>query len=463
MHNSEIRRRLLPGLAAGISFMVAAGQATAQPQDGGHGVPAALSAKVVAAVDADAARLENIFKDIHRNPELGFMETRTAAIIAKDLKALGFQVQTGIGKTGVVATLKNGPGPTVMYRADMDANAVEEATGLDYASRVRVKRQDGSESPVAHMCGHDAHVTWMLGMAKAMVALKKEWSGTLILVGQPAEEPITGAQAMVDDGLWTRAGLSKPDYFIGMHTAPGPVGVVVSAGGPKMAGTDQIDILFKGVGGHGSMPQLTKDPVLMAALAVVQYQAIVSRTVEPQQTAVLTVGSIQAGADNNVIPATALLKANLRWYDPVVREQMIAGIRSVSNGIARTYGMPEDQMPTITMKGGSTPLVNDAALAARLALPLKSLLGDDKVVTEFPPATGSEDVHLLLGPNTDVPFNFLIVGVADPEVFATARKEGKAMPYSAHNPNFVVDLKAIPLGTQVATVAMLELLAKNPR
>ena len=424
-------------------------------------LPAPLIASVQAAVDADAARLTTIFKDIHQHPELGFMEVRTAAIVAKELKALGFEVKTGIGKTGVVGILKNGAGPTVMYRADMDANAVEETSGFDYASKVRVKREDGSESPVAHMCGHDAHVTWMLGMAKAMVGMKRDWSGTMVLIAQPAEEPITGAQAMVDDGLWTRHSVPKPDFFIGMHTAPGPVGMVVSSGGPKMAGTDQIDILFKGIGGHGSMPQLTKDPVLMAAMAVVQYQAIVSRTIEPQQTAVLTVGSIQAGADNNVIPATALVKANLRWYDPKVREQLIAGIRSISNGIARTYGMPEDQLPEITMKGGSTPLVNQEALAKRLAVPLKTLLGEDKVVTEFPPAAGSEDVHLLLGPNVDVPFTYLIVGVADPAVFAAARKEGKMMPYSAHNPNFVVDLKAIPVGTKMATVSMLELMRKG--
>lgn len=447
---------------AGLCVIALTGPTPVLADDSGSHVPASLANKVSTLVSNDNPRLETIFKDIHQNPELGFMEVRTAGIIAKELKALGFAVKTGIGKTGVVGVLKNGEGPVVMYRADMDANAVEEATGLPYASKVRVKREDGSESPVAHMCGHDAHVTWMLGMAKTMVALKDQWSGTIMLVGQPAEEPIQGAQAMVDDGLWKSHGLPKPDFFIGMHTAPGPVGSVVSAGGPKMAGTDQIDILFKGVGGHGSMPQLTKDPVIMAAYAVTQYQAIVSRTIEPQQTAVLTVGSIQAGTDNNVIPSTALVKANLRWYDPKVREQLIDGIRNISNGIARTYGMPEDQLPEITMKGGSTPLINDHDLAARLAIPLKDLLGEEKVVTEFPPATGSEDVHMLLGDFDDVPFTYLIVGVADPAVFKAARKKGMMMPYSAHNPNFIVDLKAIPVGTKIATVSMLELLAKQP-
>lgn len=427
----------------------------------GSQVSGAMIQTVSGLVEADTERLEAIFKDIHQNPELGFMETRTSGIIAEELKNLGFDVTTGIAKTGLVGIFRNGDGPTVMYRADMDANAVEEATGLPYASKVRVRLEDGTETPVAHMCGHDAHVTWMLGMAKAMVALQDEWSGTLVLIGQPAEEPILGAQAMVEDGLWTDYEVPEPDYFIGMHTAPGPVGAVVSSGGPKMAGTDQIDILFKGVGGHGSMPHLTKDPVLMAAMAVVQYQAIVSRTIEPQQTAVLTVGSIQAGIDNNVIPQTALVKANLRWYDPKVRERLINGIRSISEGIARTYGMPEDMMPEITMKGGSTPLVNDLELSRRLAVPLKDLLGERNVVTDFPPATGSEDVHLLKGPHVDVPFTFLVVGVADPEVFAQAVEAGRGLPYSAHNPNFVVDLEAIPVGTKVATVSMLELLGSG--
>jgi hippurate hydrolase len=416
--------------------------------------------KAEAAIDADAQRIVEMYKDIHQNPELGFMEKRTAALVAKELKDLGFEVQTGIGKTGVVGILRNGPGPTVMYRADMDANAVEEITGLPYASKVRVKRDDGSETFVAHMCGHDAHVTWMLAMAKVMSEMKGDWSGTLVLVGQPAEEPILGAKAMVDDGLYTKYNVPVPDYFVGIHTAPGPTGVIANVGGVRMAGTDQIDIVFRGIGGHGSMPQLAKDPVVMAALAVVEYQMIVSRVIDPQQTAVLTVGSIQAGSDNNVIPGQALVKANLRWFSPAVREQMIAGIRNISNSIAASYGMPEDQAPTFTMKGGSTPLVNDPALVARLNIPLKNLLGEKNVVSEFPPATGSEDVHLLMGDHK-IPFDFILVGIADPTVFAEARKQGKFLPYSAHNGDFRVDLNAIPLGAKVATISMLDLLAKS--
>lgn len=416
-----------------------------------------LVIQAAAAIDADAPRLTEMFKDIHQHPELGFMETRTAALVAKELKDLGFEVKTGIGKTGVVGILRNGAGPTVMYRADMDANAVAETTGLPYASKVRVKRDDGIEVPVAHLCGHDAHVTWMLGMAKAMAGLKANWRGTLVLVAQPAEEPITGAKAMVDDGLYTKHQVPVPDYFFGMHTAPGPVGVVANVGGVRMAGTEQIDVVFKGVGGHGSMPQMAKDPVIMAAMAVVQYQVLVSRVVDPQETAVLTVGSIQAGTDNNVIPGEALVKINLRYFSPKVRDQMINGIRSINASIAKAYGMPDDMLPTFTMKGGSTPLVNDPALVARLNVPLKELLGEKNVVVDFPPATGSEDVHLLMGDKAGIPFDYLLVGIADPAVFAQARKEGKFVPYSAHNGNFKVELAAIPLGTKIATASVLDL------
>jgi len=448
------------GLTLGISLTPGRGLAQAHTPSPAS-IPAIKPAyldQVVALVEQDQERLVNIFKDIHQNPELGFMETHTAEIVATNLRELGFEVQTGIGQTGVVGVLRNGEGPTVLYRADMDANAVEEATGLPYASTVRVKRTDDVEVPVAHMCGHDAHVTWMLGMAKAMVAMKDQWSGTLVVVGQPAEELIMGAQAMVDDGLYTTYNLPVPDYLVALHTAPIPTGTMATRGGVLMAGTDQIDVTFYGVGGHGSTPQLAKDPVVMAGMAIAQYQVIVSRVVNPLDTAVLTVGSVQAGTDNNVIPETALLKINLRFFDETIRQQMISGIRSINNGIARTYGMPEDQLPDMVMKGYSPPLVNDAMLVEQLTGPLQGLLGEGRVVTEFPPATGSEDAHLLRGPHDTVPVAYMAVGIADPNLFAQAQSEGKAFPFAAHNPNFQVDLAAIPLGTQMGTLSVLEIL-----
>jgi len=237
--------------------------------------------------------------------------------------------------------------------------------------------------------------------------------------------------------------------------------MIAGAGGVRMAGAEVLDVVFHGVGGHGSSPQFAKDPVIMAAMAVVQYQMIISRIIDPQETAVLTVGSIQAGTDNNVIPETALLKINLRFFNPRVRDVMIAGIRNIGNGIAKTYGVAEDRMPSMTLKADLPPLVNDDALVARLNAPLKAVLGEKNVLTDLPATTGSEDVQLLLGDHTKVPLAYLFVGVADPAVFAEARKQGKAVPYANHNPNFVVDLAAIPLGTKVATTMVTDLLAKS--
>lgn len=419
-------------------------------------VSAELSNRAQVVIDEDNARVTEIFKDIHQNPELGFMEERTAGIVARELKTLGFEVSTGIGKTGVLAILRNGQGPTVLYRADMDANAVEETTGVPWASTVRIRRNNGEEVPVSHMCGHDAHVAWMLGVAKALVAMKTEWAGTLVMVAQPAEESLEGALAMIDDGLYLEHGMPAPDYMLALHTAPIPVGTVANAVGVRMAGTDQIDVTFHGVGGHGSTPQYAKDPVLMAAMAVVQYQAIISRIIDPQQMAVLTVGSIQAGTDNNVIPSTALLKINLRWFSQAVREQMINGIRAINESIARAYGMPDDKLPTMVMKGAATPLVNDTALVQRLQYPLEELLGKGSVDTEFPTVTGSEDAHLLLGEHDEVALAYLIVGVVNPNAFV---KAGNRPPYYNHSSEYKVELDAIPVGTKVGTVAALELLA----
>ncbi|MGL4722218.1 MAG: amidohydrolase [Desulfovibrionaceae bacterium] len=417
--------------------------------------------KAKSTIDADVPRLTEMFKGIHKDPELGFMEVKTSSIVAQELKDLGFEVKTGIGKTGVVGILKNGKGPTVMYRADMDANAVEEKTGLPYASKKRVVRDDGIEVPAGHMCGHDAHTVWMLGMAKALVSVKDQWSGTIILVGQPAEEVGEGAQAMIDDGFYTKYGIPKPDFFIGMHTAPIPIGMVANMPGVRMAGTVQLDVTFHGIGGHGSSPHLAKDPIVMAAMAIIEYQVIISRIVDPLETAVLTVGSVQAGTDNNVIPETALLKLNLRYFNPKVKEQMIAAIKRINEGIANTYNVGKDKMPTIVIKGTSEPLVNDTVLVERLNTPLKSLLSEKGVLNDIPPALASEDIHLLMAGNKDIPFAFVLVGIADPAVFAKAQKQGKPFPYAPHNPNYIVDLQAIPMGTKIATGMMLELLDKK--
>ncbi len=423
-------------------------------------IPTALIAKVNTAVAADTPRLTAIFKDLHQHPEIAFTETRTAAIVAKELKALGFIVTEGIGKTGVVGVLKNGPGPTVWFRADMDSNSIREATGLPWAATAQQRLADGSEIDVMHACGHDAHVTWLLGLAKTMVVMKADWSGTLVVYAQPAEEVGLGAQAMVEDKLWQR-GFPKPDYAFGAHTVPGPVGVISSSPGVRMAGTDQLDITFNGIGGHGSTPQMTIDPVVMAAQAVLSYQTIVSRNLDPQTSAVLSVGSIVAGRDNNVIPETSVLKLNLRWFTPEVRQQMLKRIDEINNGVAIAAGVAKDKMPTRLMKGNAGPLVNDKALVARINPSLEELMGKGKVIDQFPAVMGSEDFQEAFK-SLDTPYAFILVGVAPPELFAKARAAGRPFPYSNHNPDFFVDLAAIPIGAKVNAVAALSILAKRP-
>jgi len=446
-------------LAALLATAVGASAQVASPPAEAP-IPAALIAKVNAAVDADTARLTAVFKDLHQHPEIAFTETRTAAIVAKDLKALGFTVTEGVGKTGVVGVLKNGPGPTVWFRADMDSNSVRETTGLPYATTTKQRLADGSEIDVMHACGHDAHVTWLLGLAKTMVALKADWAGTLVVYAQPAEEVGTGAQAMVEDKLWQR-GFPKPDFAFGSHTAPGPVGVISSSPGVRMAGTDQLDITFHGVGGHGSTPQMTIDPVVMAAQAVLAYQTIVSRNLDPQASAVLSVGSIVVGRDNNVIPDVAVLKLNLRWFTPEVREQMLKRIDEINNGVAMAAGVGKAQMPTRLMKGNAGPLVNDKLLVGRINPSLEALMGKGKVIDHFPAVMGSEDFQEAFRP-LNTPYAFMLIGVAPPELFAKAQAAGKPFPYANHNPDFFVDLAAIPIGAKVDAVAVLGLLAKRP-
>lgn len=404
--------------------------------------------QVIDLIDQDGNRLIDVFKDIHQHPELRFEEDRTADIVARQLEDFGYEVKTGIGETGVVGILENGDGPTVMFRADMDANAVQEETDLEYASVV---------PDVMHACGHDAHVTWMLGLAKLMAApeMKDAWQGTLILVAQPAEEIIQGAQAMVDDGLYEEYGVPIPDFLLAAHTAPGPTGYVANIPGTRMAGTNLIEVTFYGIGGHGSNPQLTKDPIVMTAAAIMQYQAIVARAIDPQEAAVITVGSVQAGIDANVIPEESLLKINLRWFSEAVEKTMLTGIKQINESIARAYGMPEDRLPEMQIISEGTPLVNDEEIIEKINPPLVHLLGAENLILDMPPTTGSEDAHLLKGENEEILLDYAFIGIADPDLFEEAIAKGQSVPFSNHNPNFQVDLDAIPLGAKVVSVMTL--------
>lgn len=402
---------------------------------------------------ADSARLVNIFKDFHQNPEIAFAEVRTAGIVAKELKALGYNVKTGIGKTGVVGILENGAGPVIMWRGDMDALGVLETTQLPYASTKTTKNAEGQTIPVMHACGHDAHTTWLIGIAKVMVTLKSEWKGTLVLVAQPSEEPGGGADAMAAEMY--QQGVPLPKYLLGMHTAPVPVGYYLNLPGDRHAGADQLDVEFFGVGGHGSQPQDTKDPVLMAANAILQYQTLVSRSMDPQHPAVLTVGAVQAGTDNNIIPASALLKLNLRWFTQDDRKIMLDGIKRINEGIALANNLPKERYPVIKEKQYVLPLKNDPALVDKVQPALSKFLGEDKNL-KFPAVMGSEDFHHLVKDYPQVKYDYMLFGIADPMVFATAQKQGKKFPFTNHNGDFQVDVKAIPLGVMAGSAALIE-------
>ncbi|HET9279508.1 MAG TPA: amidohydrolase [Flavitalea sp.] len=433
----------LPALLASIALTTATLQAQTLKQ-----------IKQMAA--ADSSRLVEIFKDLHQNPELGFQEVRTSGIIAKELKGLGYDLITGIAKTGLVGILKNGEGPVVMYRADMDCNSVKETTGLSYASTKTMKKDDGTEVPVMHACGHDAHVTWLIGIAKIMAALKNEWKGTLVLLAQPAEEPLTGAKAMVNDKMYER-GVPVPDYLFGMHTWPIAVGMIVNGPGERAAGSDQLDVTFYGVGGHGSTPEVTKDPIVMACNAVMQYQTIISRNIAAQDAAVLTVGAIHAGGDNNVIPASAVVKLNLRWFTEKTRDVLLDGIKRINESIAIANGLAKENNPTILMKSTVFPQVNDAGVTNKVNKALVTVLPVDKIITNMPPIMGSEDFnHLVLGNNKTV-CNYMWIGSANPDAYSKAVKEGKRAPFYNHNGNYQVDLAAIPLGLVIGTTSLLEM------
>jgi amidohydrolase len=424
---------------------------------GGNAQSPALIRKMIT---EDSARLTEIFKDLHRNPELGFMEVRTSSIIARELRSLGFEVITGIAETGVVGILKNGSGPVVMYRADMDCNAVKEITGLEYASTKSMKRADGTEVPVMHACGHDAHMTWMLGVAKVMSNMKGQWKGTLVMLAQPAEEILQGAQAMVKDKMYEEKGVPVPDFLFGMHTWPVAVGVVINGTGDRFAGSDQLDVTFNGIGGHGSAPENTKDPIVMAASAIMQYQTIISRSIAAQDAAVLTVGAFHAGTDNNVIPPSAIVKLNLRWFNEKSRNVLLEGIKNINEGIAIANGLSKDQYPVITMKSTVYPLVNDAALSTRMNKALSPVLGSENVLENIPPIMGSEDFHHLVMGNNKTTYNYILVGTAHASAMAKAKQEGKKAPFFIHSGNYIVDLSSIPIGTLIGTFALFELFKK---
>lgn len=369
-------------------------------------------------LDALLPELETIYKDLHRHPELSMQEVRTAKLAAEHLARHGFEVTTGIGGTGVVGLLRNGPGPTVMLRADMDALPVTEATGLPYASTVRATNDEGADVGVSHACGHDLHVTWLMGAVRVLSEHRDLWRGTLLAVFQPGEEVARGAQAMVEDGMTTR--FPRPDVILGQHVMVGAAGTVGTRIGTILSAGDSLKVRLFGRGSHGSQPQTSIDPVVMAASTVLRLQTIVSREVGPLDSAVLTIGSLQAGTKENIIPEDATLKLNIRTYDEGVRDHVLAAVKRICCAECAASDAPRE--PEFTPLNSYPMTVNDAAATARVAKAFQAQFGERAYETA--PAVASEDFSLF-GRAWKTPYVFWFVGGTEPDVYAKAKAEGQ--------------------------------------
>ncbi|HKO27855.1 MAG TPA: M20 family metallopeptidase [Solirubrobacteraceae bacterium] len=375
--------------------------------------------------------LEALYKDIHSHPELSMQEKRTAGLAADRLKAAGFDVTDGVGGTGVVGLLKNGDGPTVMLRADMDALPVKEATGLPYASTVTATDPDGNETPVMHACGHDIHVSWLAGATTLLAGARDMWHGTLMAVFQPAEETAAGARAMIDDGLFKR--FPKPDVILGQHVMPLSAGIIASRSGVITSAGDSFQIRMFGRGAHGSMPQASIDPVVMAASTVLRLQTIVSREVAPSDAAVVTVGALQAGTKENVIPDEAVIKLNVRTFDENVRRHVLEAIKRVVNAESEASGAPRP--PEITPLDRYDLVRNDDQATERVRSVFQAHFGDERVI-HTGPASASEDFGSF-GAEWHVPSVFWFIGGVDPDTYAEAEREGRLSELPTnHNPRF---------------------------
>jgi amidohydrolase len=377
-------------------------------------------------------KLEALYTDIHAHPELSMQETRTAGLAAEHLRAAGYEVTTGVGKTGVVGLLRNGDGPTVMLRADMDALPVEEATGAAYASKVTAVDPEGNTVPVMLACGHDMHVTWLVGATTLLAQSRDSWKGTLMAVFQPAEEAAAGAQAMIDDGLFKR--FPKPDVVLGQHVMVGPAGAVGGRKGVITSAADSLQIRLFGRGAHGSMPQASIDPVVMAAATVLRLQTIVSRELAPTEAAVLTIGSLQAGTKENVIPDEAVIKLNVRTFDEGVRARVLAAITRIVNAEAAASGAPKP--PEITPLDNYSLVTNDDAATTKVVEAFRQHFPAERI-RETGPTSASEDFGSF-GAEWKVPSVFWFVGGTDPDTYAKAKAENRLNEIPTnHNPRFL--------------------------
>ncbi|MFZ4166870.1 amidohydrolase [Brevundimonas sp. NPDC058933] len=438
-----MKRRMM---TAALAAVLAAGAAPVMAQDVG------LKAAVKADYDANLGAL---FDHFHRNPELSGMEVQTAARMAQELRALGYEVTTGVGGTGVVAVLRNGAGPTVMIRADMDGLPLLENSGLANASTARQVDTDGVEKPVMHACGHDVHITALVGTARQMAARKANWSGALVLIAQPAEERIFGAKAMVDDGLYTR--FPKPDYAVAFHVgADLPSGRIEAPLGIVYSSADSVDITVHGVGTHGASPHMGVDPILVASQIVVSLQSLRSRETNPLEGAVVTVGAIHGGIKHNIISDRVDMQLTVRADSPEVRTQLLDGIDRVSRNTALALGVPEDRLPTVTRSAleSTPPTVNDAATAARVRAAFAAGLGEDILIEQPRSGMGAEDFAHFVTPESGVKGVYFAVG-------GTPADQVDSAP-GHHSPLFrITPEPAVTLGVEGSVLAAEALMPKT--
>jgi hippurate hydrolase len=414
----------------------------------------ALPAPFADQLNANYPAIETLYQDLHRNPELGFDEHKTAAKLAELAKKLGFEVTTGVGGTGVVAILKNGPGPVVMLRTEMDALPVQEKTGLAFASKASGKNAAGEPTPVMHACGHDLHMSAWYGTAKLMADNRKAWSGTLMLVGQPSEETVHGAEAMLKDGLFKR--FPKPDYALSFHDdATMPSGTIMYHAGPFRASSDVVNITVFGQGGHGAVPHEARDPIVIASRLVLALQTLVSRENNPLDPVVITVGSIHGGTGANIIPDQVKLALTVRTFKADVRKRVLASIAREAKGEAMAAGAPKE--PLVDVQPGTDSVYNDPELIGRMVKTVQGAVGPE-FVKEMPAKMTSEDFSQY-GQQPGVKAVLLHVGAVDGSRLEAAKKAGQPLP-GTHSPQWAPDFKPTVVNTiKAETAILLDLMA----
>lgn len=410
-----------------------------------------------ASIDKMYPELDALYKELHQNPELSLQEKETSARIAEELRKQGYEVTEGIGGYGVVGVIKNGPGPVLLIRADMDALPMEEKTGLPYASTKKGVTNDGKETFIAHSCGHDIHMTVFIGTARLMEEFKDSWRGTLLMVGQPSEENGMGAWNMMNDGLYEK--FPHPDFAIALHDDPFlPAGKVGYKAGPLMAGVDMMNVTVFGEGAHGAAPHTGIDPIVLSAQMIQAYQTIVSRRIAPTDPAVVTVGSIRGGSVHNIIPDEVTMQLTLRSYSPEVREEMISSIKRISENYAKAAGLSESKMPEYWIREPHTPaLVNDEALTERMVEVFKANLGEENV-KEVEAQMIGEDFSRFGLQERNIPISMFYLGATDPEFLKKAQAEGLEIP-GLHSPQFApLPEPTIKTGVKAMGVFAMEIL-----